>query len=250
VISGEAGIGKTALLDYVVRSASDLRMVRVAGVESEVELAFAAVHQFCTPMLDHLPDLPEPQRDALATALGLRSGQAPDPFLVGLAVLSLLSEAAEDRPLVCLVDDGQWLDRASGRALAFAARRLLAEPVLLVVAAREPGADLQGLPDLVVEGLPDADARELLASVVRWPLDERIRRKRIVATVTELTAQEAQIARLASEGLSNPEISTRLFISPRTVEWHLRRVFTKLDISSRRQLREALPVATQRALSS
>jgi hypothetical protein len=128
-------------------------------------------------MLDRLPQLPEPQRDALATALGLRSGPAPDHFLVGLAVLSLLSEAAEGGPLVCFVDDWSWLDRASGRALAFAARRLLAEPVLLLIAAREPGDDLRGLPELAVEGLPDVDARELLASVARWPLDERVRER-------------------------------------------------------------------------
>ena len=177
VVRGEAGIGKSALLDYTARTAADLRLVRIAGVESEMELAFSALHQLCSPMLDCLPLLPEPQRDALAIALGLRSGPAPDHFLVGLAVLSLLSEAAEDRPLVCLIDDGHWLDRASERALAFAARRLLAEPVLLVIAAREPGADLGGLPDLTVEGLPDAQARELLASVVRWPLDERVRER-------------------------------------------------------------------------
>ena len=175
MVRGEAGIGKSALLDYTARAATDLRLIRVAGVESEMELAFAALHQLCSPMLDHLPRLPEPQRDALATALGLRSGSPPDHFLVGLAVLSLLSEAAEDRPLVCLVDDGHWLDRASGRVLAFAARRLLAEPVLLVIAAREPGTDLRGLPDLLVEGLPDAEARQLLTSVVRWTLDERVR---------------------------------------------------------------------------
>ena len=177
VVRGEAGIGKTALLDYTAQAATDLRLVRVAGVESEMELAFAALHQLCSPMLDCLPLLPEPQRDALAIALGLRSGPAPDHFLVGLAVLSLLSEAAEDRPLVCMIDDGHWLDRASERALAFAARRLLAEPVLLVIAAREPGADLGGLPDFTVKGLPDAAARELLASVVRWPLDERVRER-------------------------------------------------------------------------
>jgi DNA-binding CsgD family transcriptional regulator len=177
VVRGEAGIGKSALLDYTARAAADLRLIRVAAVESEMELAFAALHQFCSPILDYLPRLPEPQRDALAVALGLRSGSPPDHFLVGLAVLSLLSEAAEDRPLVCLVDDGHWLDGASGRALAFAARRLLAEPVLLVIAAREPGADLRGLPDLGVEGLPDAEARQLLTSVVRWTLDERVRER-------------------------------------------------------------------------
>ena len=177
VVRGEAGIGKSALLDYTARASADLRLVQVAGVESEMELAFAALHQFCSPLLDSLPLLPKPQRDALAIALGLQSGPAPDHFIVGLAVLSLLSEAAEDRPLVCLIDDGHWLDRASERALAFAARRLLAEPVLLLIAAREPGADLGGLPDLTVEGLPDAEASRLLASVVRWPLDERVRER-------------------------------------------------------------------------
>jgi hypothetical protein len=177
VVRGEAGIGKSALLDYTARAASGLRLVRVAGVESEMELAFAALHQFCSPILDSLPLLPQPQREALAIALGLQSGPAPDHFLVGLAVLSLLSEAAEDRPLVCLIDDGHWLDRASERALAFAARRLLAEPVLLLIAAREPGANLGGLPDLTVEGLPDDESRRLLASVVRWPLDERVRER-------------------------------------------------------------------------
>jgi hypothetical protein len=175
VVRGEAGIGKSALLEYTAQAATDLRLIRVAGVESEMELAFAALHQICSPLLEYLPRLPEPQRDALATALGLRSGSPPDHFLVGLAVLSLLSEAAESHPLVCLVDDGHWLDRASGGVLAFAARRLLAEPVLLVIAAREPGTDLRGLPDLVVEGLPDAEARQLLTSVVRWTLDERVR---------------------------------------------------------------------------
>jgi DNA-binding CsgD family transcriptional regulator len=128
-------------------------------------------------MLDRLPLLPEPQRGALATALGLRSGPAPDQFLVGLGVLSLLSEAAEERPLVCLVDDGHFMDRASSQALGFVARRLMAEPVLLVIAVREPAAELHGLPDLAVDGLSDAHARELLASVVRRPLDELVRER-------------------------------------------------------------------------
>jgi hypothetical protein len=128
-------------------------------------------------MLDSLPLLPEPQRVALATAFGLRSGPAPDQFLVGLEVLSLLSEAAEERPLVCLVDDGHFMDRASSRALGFVARRLLAELVLLVIAVRKPGADLYGLPDLAVDALSDSHARELLASVVRLPLDEQVRER-------------------------------------------------------------------------
>jgi DNA-binding CsgD family transcriptional regulator len=180
VVLGEAGVGKTALLDYAVESAPDLMSVRAAGVESEMELAFAGLHQLCGPMLDRLARLPGPQRDALGIAFGLEAGPAPDRFLVGLAVLSLLSEVAGDRPLVCVVDDVQWLDRASVQVLAFAARRLLAEAVLVIFAAREPGADLRGLPELAVEGLRHGDARELLGSVVRWPLDERVA-DRIVA---------------------------------------------------------------------
>ena len=132
-----------------------------------MELAFAALHQLCAPMLDRLDRLPGPQRDALGVAFGLQRGDAPDRFLVGLAVLSLLSEVAEERPLVCVVDDAQWLDRASAQALAFVARRLLAESVVLLFAAREPGEELAGLPELVVEGLRDGDARALLGSVLR-----------------------------------------------------------------------------------
>src|SRR6202050_4208071 len=180
VVRGEAGVGKTALLDYAVESAPDLMSVRAAGVEAEMELAFAGLHQLCGPMLDRLGGLAGPQRDALRIAFGLEEGPAPDRFLVGLAVLSLLSEAAGDRPLVCVVDDVQWLDRVSVQVLAFAARRLLAEAVLVIFAAREPGADLHGLPELMVEGLRHADARELLGSVVRWPLDEQVA-DRIVA---------------------------------------------------------------------
>jgi len=157
-----------------------MRVVRAVGVESEMELAFAALHQLCEPLLDRLGHLPDPQRDALGTAFGLITGAAPDRFLVGLAVLSLLSEAAEERPLIWVVDDAQWLDRASAQVLAFAARRLLAESVLILFATREAHADFRGLPELALGGLRDADARELLAQVVRWPLDERVR-DRIVA---------------------------------------------------------------------
>jgi len=189
VVRGEAGIGKTALLDHLAAGASGCRVARAAGVESEMELAFAGVHQLCVPLLDRLPRLPEPQREALATAFGLsalRAGAAPDRFLVGLAVLGLLSDAAAKRPLVCLIDDAQWLDRASAQVLAFVARRLLAESVALVFAVREPGggqADGQafaGLPPLAVGGLGDDDARALLDAVLPGRLDERVR-ERIVA---------------------------------------------------------------------
>jgi DNA-binding CsgD family transcriptional regulator len=180
VMHGEPGVGKTALLEYAIESAGDLRVARVAGVESEMELAFAALQQLCAPMLGKLGSLPDPQRAALGVAFGLETGAVPDRFLVGLAVLSLLSEVAEERPLLCVVDDAQWLDRASAQALAFVARRLLADPVALVFAMHEPGEEFRGLPELAVGGLREDDAQELLGSVVRGPLDERVR-DRIVA---------------------------------------------------------------------
>src|ERR1700760_1102879 len=141
VVRGEPGVGKTALLEHAVESAAGLRVARVAGVESEMELAFAALQQLCGPMLDKLAGLPDPQRDALGVAFGLTTGPAPDRFLVGLAALSLLSEAAEQQPLLCVIDDAQWLDRASAQALAFVARRLLAEPVALLFAMREAATE-------------------------------------------------------------------------------------------------------------
>src|SRR3954468_21182783 len=355
VVRGEPGVGQTALLQYAIDAASGMRVVRAVGVESEMELAFAGLQQLCAPMLDRLERLPGPQRDALATAFGLRAGDTPDRFFVGLAALGLLSEVAADQPLLCVVDDAQWLDRASAQALGPVARRLVAESVALVLAARVGGdeRELAGLPELVVEGLRDADARALLGSVIRGPLDDRVRdrivaetrgnplallelprgltpaelaggfglprapplagryreaiarltrtrarawlarahlaygewlrrqrrrldareelriahdmlaamgaagfaerasrelmatgetaRKVTVETRSGLTAQETQIARLARDGLSNPEIGARLFISPRTVEYHLHKVFGKLDISSRTELGGALP---------
>jgi DNA-binding CsgD family transcriptional regulator len=180
VMRGEPGIGKTALLEYAIESATGLRVARVAGVESEMELAFAALQQLCAPMLDKLEGLPDPQREALGVAFGLNTGEAPDRFLVGLAALSLLSEAAEQQPLLCVIDDAQWLDRASAQALGFVARRLLAEPVALLFATREPGEEFRGLPELPVEGLREDDAQQLLNSVIKGPLDERVR-DRVVA---------------------------------------------------------------------
>jgi DNA-binding CsgD family transcriptional regulator len=175
VLRGEAGIGKTALLDYLIERASDCRVARAVGVQADTELAFAGLQQLCGPLLDQLDRLPAPQRDAILVAFGLTVGPVPDRFLVGLGVLGLLSKAAEDRPLVCIVDDAQWLDRSSAQVLAFVARRLLAESVALVFAVREPSEqqDLAGLPELVVEGLEDADARALLASVISGRLDEQ-----------------------------------------------------------------------------
>ena len=173
-------MGKTALLDYVAEHASGCRVARVAGVQSEMELAYAGLHQLLTPMLGRLERLPAPQRAALRTAFGLGPESVPDRFLVGLATLSLLADAAEEQPLVCLVDDLQWLDHASAQVLGFVARRLAAESIGLVFAARVPGDELAGLPELVVEGLQEADARALLDAVVTGPLDPRIR-DRIVA---------------------------------------------------------------------
>ncbi|MCW2729918.1 MAG: transcriptional regulator, luxR family [Mycobacterium sp.] len=175
VVSGEAGVGKTALLEYLAEQAAQYRVARIAGVESEMELPFAALHQLCAPMFETLERLPAPQRDALEIAFGMDSGPAPDRFLVGLAALSLLSDTAEPQPLLCLVDDEQWLDRASAQVLGFVARRLGAESVALVFAARVPSSDLAGLPDLVVERLGEADARVLLDGALSGPLDTRVR---------------------------------------------------------------------------
>jgi hypothetical protein len=180
VLRGEAGIGKTALLSSLVESASDLTVVRAIGMESEMELAYAGLHQLCAPMLERLESLPAPQRQALEIVFGLNAGAAPDRFLVGLAALSLFSEVADQRPLLCVVDDAQWLDQASALTLAFVARRLLAEPVAIVFAAREPGMALEHLPELDVHGLRERDARGLLSSAVPFKLDAQVR-DRIVA---------------------------------------------------------------------
>jgi DNA-binding CsgD family transcriptional regulator len=180
VLRGEAGIGKTALLRYLIESATDMSVLRAVGVESEMELTFASLHQLCAPLLDRLERLPLPQRQALETVFGRSAGPPPDRFLVALGVLSLFAEAAEERPLLCIVDDAQWLDQASALTLAFVSRRLLAEPVGIVFAAREAGEELQHIAELEVRGLANSDARGLLGSVVRVRLDERIR-ARIIA---------------------------------------------------------------------
>lgn len=182
VVRGEPGIGKTALLEYAVASADDMQVLRSAGVESEIELAFGGLQQLCAPLLDRLGELPGPQRDALGVAFGLADGDAPDRFLVGLAALSLLAGAAEDRPLLCVVDDAQWLDGESVRAIAFVARRLLAEPVAVVVVTREPSQALKGLSELVLTGLGAEDARALLASGVVGLVDRQVRDRFIAET--------------------------------------------------------------------
>jgi len=182
VVRGEPGMGKTALLDHLAEQASGCRVVRAAGVQSEMELAFAGLHQLCAPMLDHLEAIPVPQRDAVRIAFGIGAGPAPDRFLIGLAVLSLLSEVAAEQPLLCVVDDEQWLDRASALTLGFVARRLAADSVGLVLATRVPGEELSGLPELAVEGLTLGDARTLLDSVLTGPLDARVREQMVAET--------------------------------------------------------------------
>ena len=178
VLRGEAGVGKTALLDYLASGVQPrCRVARAVGVESEVELPFSGLHQLCGPMLDHLDHLPGPQRDALATAFGMHAGQPPDRFMVGLAVLSLLADVAEKQPLVCAIDDAQWLDVTSAQILAFVARRLMAEPVGLVIAVRGVREDrvFVGQPTMQVRGLTDGDARALLDTVLPGDVDSRVR---------------------------------------------------------------------------
>jgi DNA-binding CsgD family transcriptional regulator len=182
VVRGEPGIGKSAILDYAARAAAGFLVVAVTGIESEMEVAFAALQQVCAPLTKHLGQLPPPQAEALRVALGLSSSAPPDRFLAGLGVLSLVAEGADAQPLLCVIDDAQWIDQTSLHALAFAARRLYGESVAMIFAARTgvDVADLAGLPELVLAGLPEPDARSVLATVVPGLLDERVR-DRIVA---------------------------------------------------------------------
>jgi len=184
VIRGEPGIGKTALLRYAARQASGLRTTEVEGVQAEMELPFAGIHRLCSPMFGGVESLPEPQQHAIRVALGVASGDAPDRFLVAVALLNLLSATAEERPLLCLVDDAQWLDAASVEALGFVARRLLAEPMAMIFALREPVTTraLDGLPQLSLEGLDERDARALVSRAVPGRLDDRVRDRIIAET--------------------------------------------------------------------
>lgn len=174
VLCGEPGIGKTALLYYVSERVPDCKVVRALGIQSEMELCFAGLHQLCWPLFGLLDRLPEPQREALQTAFALRSGPEPDQLHVGLAVLGLFSEAAGERPLICLIDDLPWLDRASAQVLGFVARRLAAEAVGMLFAARTPTADVAAIPALTVRGLRAEDARTLLVSALPWPVDATV----------------------------------------------------------------------------
>ena len=182
VVHGEPGVGKTALLEYLACQTTGCKVLSAGGIQSEMELAFAGLHQLCAPMLGRLERLPAPQQEALRTAFGVSTGSAPDQFLIGLSVLSLLSDVADEQPLLCLIDDQQWLDRGSAQTLAFVARRLGAESVGIVFATRVPGVELAGLPQLVVSGLPVTDARVLLDSVLPGPLDVRVRDQIIAET--------------------------------------------------------------------
>src|SRR6267378_3607366 len=182
VVHGEPGVGKTALLEYAGEARREFRVVQTVGVEGEMELPYAALQQLSSPILELTERLPIPQGDALAVAFGISAGAPPSPFLVGLAALGLLSEASEEHPLLCVVDDAQWLDRASARVFAFVARRLLAEKVAMIFAAREPIDALSGLAELHVEPLGRRDARALLDSVLAARLDERVLERIIVET--------------------------------------------------------------------
>ena len=236
VVHGEPGVGKTALLEYLVERASGCRVERAAGVQSEMELTFAGLHQLLAPMLDRVERLPVQQRDALRTAFGLGPGSAPDRFFVALAVLSLLSDVAEERPLVCVVDDEQWLDRASAQVLAFVARRLEAESLGVIFAARGPSDDLEGLPELVVEGLREGDARALLDSVLTGPLDARVRDQ----IISETRGNPLALLELP-RGLTPAELAGG-FALPGAVP-----LSSSIEDSFRRRL-DALPAETRRLL--
>ena len=236
VLRGDPGVGKTALLDYLARRASGCHVARASGVQSEMELAFAGLHQLGAPMLSRAEHLPAPQRDALRTAFGQVAGPPPDRFMVGLAILSLLSEVAGEQPLVCLIDDMQWLDQASAQALGFVARRLAADPVGLVFAVREPGPELAGLPELEIGGLDESDARALLDSVLAGPLDDRVRDQIVVET------QGNPLALLElPRGLSPSELAGGFGLPGATS------LSERIEESFRRQL-EALPAQSRRLL--
>jgi DNA-binding CsgD family transcriptional regulator len=239
VLRGEAGIGKTALLRYAARQAAGFRVVQVVGVQAEMELPFAGIHQLCAPMLGKGAALPAPQRDALNVALGLASGAVPDHFLVGLAVLGLLSAAAEERPLLCLVEDAQWLDAASSHILGFVGRRMLAESVAIVIAVREPAtaADFDRLPELWLEGLDDQAARAVLAGTVTGRLDGHVRDRIIAETRANPLALLELPGRMSAAELAGgfelPAVAAEL---PAHIEDHYVRRVGELPEATRRLL--------------
>ncbi|MCX2949156.1 helix-turn-helix transcriptional regulator [Lentzea sp. NEAU-D7] len=209
VLRGEAGIGKTALLDQASARAAGFRVARAAGVEAESAFPYAGLHQLCAPFLDRLDRLPAPQREALGTAFGMAAGPRPTRFMVGLAVLTLLAEVADEQPLACLVDDAQWLDAMSSAVLGFVARRLLAERIALVFVLREGNDHLDGLPELLVRGLDDADARALLESVIKGPVDGRVR-DRIVAEARGNPLALLELPREVADGLDPGPLTSRI----------------------------------------
>lgn len=238
VLRGEPGVGKTALLDYLVERTSGCRVVRAGGVESEMELAYAGLQQLCASMLARLENLPDPQREALSIAFGISGGSAPSRFLVGLAILSLLTEVASEQPLVCLIDDAHWLDRESGHALAFVARRLVTESVALVFAIREPSDEehLVGLPELLIAGIGDSEARSLLVSTVGGRLDDAL----LDQIVAETRGNPLALLELP-RGLSPAELAGGLgLLDPSALPGRIEQSFV-------RQLR-SLPSETQRLL--
>ena len=236
VVCGEAGVGKTALVEGAVAAADGFSVLHAVGVEAEAELPYAGVHQLCRPVLGGVDGLPGPQRDALRVALGAGEGPTPDRFLVALAVLSLLSGAAEEQPLLCVIDDEQWLDDASTMALAFVARRLLAEAIGIVFVSREPSASIAGLPELLLEGLDDADARALLAARMRGRFDDRVRDRILAETrgnpLALLELPESLTPTELSGGIDLPDARSR---AHRTEQSFLRR-FESLPDPSRELL--------------
>lgn len=233
VIHGEAGIGKSELLEYVVGLAQDMQVTRVAAVELEVELPFAALHQLCAPMMNLRHHLPAPQSEALGVAFGLENGPAPDRFRVGLAVLNLLSETAREGPVLCAVDDAQWLDRASAVVLACVARRLQMESVLLVITSREAGGVLADIPDMPVTALSDVDARELILATTRGPMDARVR-DLIVAEARGNPLALLELPRSATPAqLAGGYGVLTVPGAPEAIEENFRRQFTKLPSSAR-----------------
>lgn len=235
ILSGPPGIGKTALLEEAAARAADCRVVRIAGIESEMEFAYAALQLMCAAMWDDIDAIPVPQRTALRRAFGVDQGPAPDPFLVGLAALGLVSEAARHRPLVVLVDDHQWLDRGSRHVLAFVARRLVAESVAVVFATRTVGDELRGLPETVVRGLRDSEAQTLLARHIDGPLDSRVR-DQVIADAHGNPLALLELPRAVSRAELAGGFGTPGAPSTHSLEGALRRQIQDLPLPSRRLL--------------
>jgi hypothetical protein len=235
VVRGEPGIGKSALLEQLIASARGLQVVRAVGVEGEVDLPYAALHQLCRPMTRQIDALPQPQSDALQVAFGLAAGEAPDRYMVGLAALGLMSEAAATQPVLCVVDDAQWLDPETTRALAFIARRLGADSVGLVFATREVVEELGGVPEMHLDGLSAADARTILDSVLLGHRDDMVR-ERLLAEARGNPLALTELPR----ALTAAEAATGIARQSESLS-------TRIEASFRRQL-ELLPDETRRLL--